>query len=150
MNPVHEVHPAKSVTARTQWPVVIGCGSDVGPARLTHESGGEVAQSGRGAARRQAAERGCLRRPPEPAGTTGGQRAQATREHRVRDRTTTWAALYLRPSPCGRPARAEHLHWSGVRNGYTTNRPGMCWADRPYSRAWCRDSTELQTINLIT
>jgi hypothetical protein len=45
-----------------------------------------------GVASRQAAERRYLRGRPGPAGTTGEQRVQATREHRAAKRTTaTWA-----------------------------------------------------------
>ncbi|MCH0543278.1 type III effector protein [Streptomyces sp. MUM 203J] len=45
-----------------------------------------------GVASRQAAERRYLRNRPGPAGTTGEQRVQATRERRAAERTTaTWA-----------------------------------------------------------
>ncbi|MFJ6121505.1 type III effector protein [Streptomyces sp. NPDC092129] len=45
-----------------------------------------------GVASRQAAERRYLRNRPGPAGTTGEQRVQATREHRAAQRTAaTWA-----------------------------------------------------------
>ncbi|QLH26221.1 type III effector protein [Streptomyces sp. Rer75] len=45
-----------------------------------------------GVASRQAAERRYLRNRPGPAGTTGEQRVQATRERRAADRTqATWA-----------------------------------------------------------
>lgn len=45
-----------------------------------------------GVASRQAAERRYLRGQPGPAGTTGEQRVQATRERRAAERTTaTWA-----------------------------------------------------------
>ncbi|MEU1332909.1 type III effector protein [Streptomyces sp. NPDC005865] len=45
-----------------------------------------------GVASRQAAERRYLRNRPGPAGTTGEQRVQATREHRAAQRVTaTWA-----------------------------------------------------------
>ncbi|MCM3806714.1 type III effector protein [Streptomyces sp. DR7-3] len=45
-----------------------------------------------GVASRQAAERRYLRNRPGPAGTTGEQRVQATRERRAADRTlTVWA-----------------------------------------------------------
>jgi uncharacterized membrane protein YidH (DUF202 family) len=45
-----------------------------------------------GVASRQAAERRYLRNRPGPAGTTGEQRVQATREHRAANRThTAWA-----------------------------------------------------------
>ncbi|MCX4647536.1 MULTISPECIES: type III effector protein [unclassified Streptomyces] len=45
-----------------------------------------------GVASRQAAERRYLRNRPGPAGTTGEQRVQATRERRAADRThTAWA-----------------------------------------------------------
>ncbi|MFI8244434.1 type III effector protein, partial [Streptomyces sp. NPDC085866] len=45
-----------------------------------------------GVASRQAAERRYLRGRPGPAGTTGEQRVQATRERRAAERTTaTWA-----------------------------------------------------------
>ncbi|WP_405509144.1 type III effector protein [Streptomyces purpurascens] len=45
-----------------------------------------------GVASRQAAERRYLRGRPGPAGTTGEQRVQATRQRRAADRTTaTWA-----------------------------------------------------------
>jgi hypothetical protein len=45
-----------------------------------------------GVASRQAAERRYLRGRPGPAGTTGEQRVQATREHRAAQRTAaTWA-----------------------------------------------------------
>ncbi|MFE6684901.1 type III effector protein [Streptomyces sp. NPDC057743] len=47
-----------------------------------------------GVASRQAAERRYLRGRPGPAGTTGEQRVQATRERRAADRTlATWARL---------------------------------------------------------
>ncbi|WP_333773458.1 type III effector protein, partial [Streptomyces sp. IBSBF 3136] len=45
-----------------------------------------------GVASRQAAERRYLRNRPGPAGTTGEQRVQATREHRAAQRSTSaWA-----------------------------------------------------------
>lgn len=69
-------------------------GWETGLIETAREAGASWADLARplGVASRQAAERRYLRGRPGPAGSTGEQRVQATREHRAAERTeATWA-----------------------------------------------------------